>query len=214
MRFHNTWKYTTIGLLALIVVGLSLPQASAHITTKSQHLLEHLYAFTDGIEAKTDNLPSDPADQSLIDAQLESIQSDTDNIQASIDGLSGGGGATPKSVDIFLSAPTDPPGPFNTELLPYAPGKTYSGHISGHLSVGASNVVEISCAIGGEHQRISIVSVDRQGLTGTEVPFSEDFACDDLVLAMDDIDIRTGTASTLIATIQYMESTDVTERTS
>jgi hypothetical protein len=46
------WKYS------------QLLTASAHITTNVQHMLEHIYNFVDGIETKTNNLPSDPASQS------------------------------------------------------------------------------------------------------------------------------------------------------
>lgn len=87
MVYPNTWKYLSIGLMAILAASFSIPQASAHINTNVGHMLQHIYNFVDGIEAKTDNLPSDPADQSLIDEQLESIQSDTDAIQTSIGDL-------------------------------------------------------------------------------------------------------------------------------
>jgi hypothetical protein len=212
---QKAWKYSTLGLLAILAIGLSIPQAAAHITNNTQHMLGHIYNFVDGIEAKTSNLPTDPADQSLIDSQLAGIQSDTDEIQASIEGLSTGGGASPKSVDVFLVSGADPRDPnFFRELLPFVPGKTYSGHINGFLTVDPANRVEIFCAVGGERQVTTVVSVANQGTSELIETFSEDFACDDLRLNIINDDLRTESSSTVIATIQYFESTDLTEMTS
>lgn len=210
----NTWKYLSMGLLAILAIGFSFPQAFAHITNNTQHMLSHIYNFVDGIEAKTDNLPDDPADQSQIDTQLESIQSDTDDIQLSIDSLPGGGGTSPKSIDVFLVSGSDPRDPnFFRELLPFTPGKTYSGHINGHLTVDASDRVEIFCAVGGERQLTVVASVANHGTSDLVHTFSEDFACDDLRLDITGT-FGGGTTSTVIATIQYVESTDLTEMTS
>ena len=212
---QKAWKYSTLGLLAILAISLSIPQAAAHITNNTQHMLTHIYNFVDGIEAKTDNLPEDPADQSLIDSQLADIQSDTDDIQTSINGLSSGGGTSPKSIDVFLASGADPRDPqFFRELLPYVPGKTYSGHINGHLTVDPLNRVEIYCAVGGERQVTPVASVVNHGTTELVQTFSEDFACDDLRLNIINDDFRTESSSTVIATIQYFESTDLTEITS
>ena len=64
------WKYLTVGVLAILAVGFSIPQASAHITNGTQHMLQHIYNFVDGIEAKTENLPTDPADQSEVESAI------------------------------------------------------------------------------------------------------------------------------------------------
>lgn len=53
------WKYLSFALIGILAAGGTvslLPQANAHITTNVQHMLEHIYNFVDGIEAKTDNL--------------------------------------------------------------------------------------------------------------------------------------------------------------
>jgi hypothetical protein len=203
-----------MGLIAFIAVAFSIPQASAHITSKTAHVLEHIYNFVDGIEERTANLPDDPADQSLLDAQLEIIKSDTDDIQSTLGSLSSGGGSGSKSLDVFLTSGSDPHETnLIRELLPYVPGKTYSGHINGHLTVGASNRVDISCAIGGERQVTPVASVFNDSLVDVEHKFSEDFACDDLRLSIETL-FRSDTTSTVIATIQYLESTDLDEMTS
>ena len=53
----NVWKYSTVGLLAVLAIGFVLPQATAHIANNNDHMLQHIYNFVNGIEAKTDNLP-------------------------------------------------------------------------------------------------------------------------------------------------------------
>ena len=120
----------------------------------------------------------------------------------------------PKSIDVFLVSGTDPRDPqFFRELLPFVPGKTYSGHINGHLTVDPANRVDIFCAVGGERQVTTVVSVANHGTAELIETFSEDFACDDLRL---DITGTFGTesSSAVIATIQYFESPDLTEMTS
>src|SRR5688572_9198380 len=61
---NKKWKYLSFALIGILAAGSTtalMPQASAHITTNVQHMLEHIYNFVDGIEAKTNNLPADPA---------------------------------------------------------------------------------------------------------------------------------------------------------
>ena len=79
------WKYLSFALIGILAAGsvtASVPQASAHVTTNVQHMLEHIYNFVDGIEAKTNNLPADPASQSAVEKAIptqiinESIRAD------------------------------------------------------------------------------------------------------------------------------------------
>lgn len=85
----NTWKYlsfTLMGILATGSVGLLIPQASAHITNNTGHMLQHIYNFVDTLEAsvatlqttandikaKTDAIPSDIASSAdITDAKTE-----------------------------------------------------------------------------------------------------------------------------------------------
>jgi hypothetical protein len=52
----NKWKYTTLGLIAIVAVSFSFPQAFAHVTNNVSHVLAHIFDNTRLIEAKTDNL--------------------------------------------------------------------------------------------------------------------------------------------------------------
>jgi hypothetical protein len=79
----NKWKYLSFALIGILAAGSTVsfvPQASAHITTNVQHMLEHIYNFVDGIEAKTNNLPADPASNTVVNTRAS--QSSVDNIAA------------------------------------------------------------------------------------------------------------------------------------
>lgn len=90
----------SFGLMAVLAAIFLIPQASAHITNNTQYMLQHIYNFVDGTEAKTNNPPEDPADQSLIDTQLHDIQNSIECISV--------GGSAKKSMYFDLSAnPTD-----------------------------------------------------------------------------------------------------------
>jgi len=87
---QEAWKFSTLGLLAILAISLSIPQAAAHITNNTQHMLTHIYNFVDGIEAKTDNLPSDPASNTVVNtrssqASVDDLQSDVDAIRSQTD---------------------------------------------------------------------------------------------------------------------------------
>ena len=68
----KSWKYLSFALIGILAAGSTvsfLPQASAHITTNVQHMLEHIFSFVDGIEAKTNNLPADPASNTVVNSR-------------------------------------------------------------------------------------------------------------------------------------------------
>jgi hypothetical protein len=68
--YEKKWKYVSIGLMAVLAVGFSFPQAFAHITSDMKHGVEHVIALLNAIKAKTDNLPSDPASQSAVEKAI------------------------------------------------------------------------------------------------------------------------------------------------
>ncbi len=88
------WKYLSIGLMAVLATGFSFPQAFAHITTDTQHMLEHIYKFArniqnkvtdigskvDGIKTNTDLL-SDPG------FGLQEIKREVRDIEDRLDGI-------------------------------------------------------------------------------------------------------------------------------
>jgi hypothetical protein len=82
----SSWKYLSIGLMAILAVGFSFPQAFGNITNNTQHMLQHIYNFVDGIEAKTDNLPSDPASNTVVNTRAS--QESVDNLQTTVNAIS------------------------------------------------------------------------------------------------------------------------------
>ena len=211
---QKAWKYSALGLLAVLAVSLSIPQAAAHVTNSTQHMLQHIFSFVDGIEAKTDNLPSDPADQSLIDAQLESIQSDTDDIQSSLSSLSSGG-AVPKFAHVKVSLdPEDGMVADNFDLLPDS-GNMYSGIITGtiaNLAGSTGNIAEIHCDNGGFENWEYLVRIQHDNVVPSNIVFSEVFTCPSLVFQVQDLNNgNEASGMQITANIQYIESTEVTE---
>ncbi|HKZ62546.1 MAG TPA: hypothetical protein VJZ68_09065 [Nitrososphaera sp.] len=81
----NIWKYSTFGLLAVLAIGFSFPQASAHVTNSTMHMLQEIYNFVDGIEAKTNNLPSDPASETSVNTRAS--QTSVGNLQSTADAI-------------------------------------------------------------------------------------------------------------------------------
>jgi hypothetical protein len=74
---EKKWKYVSIGLMAVLAVGFSFPQAFAHVTSDMKHGVEHVIALLNNIDtkvtaikAKTDNLPTDPASQSAVEKSI------------------------------------------------------------------------------------------------------------------------------------------------
>lgn len=207
MVSHNTWKYLSIGVVAYVAASLFFPQASAHIANNTQHMLSHIYNFVDGIEAKTDNLPADPADQSLIDDQLESIQSDTDDIQSSIGSLSGGA-AEPKTINVDLQLSVPDGERISYVILPFKAGISYSGVLSAGFLLNAGNSVSVDCfSTDG-----IIFLMSQEKLTGaTEtVSMSDVFACNQMRVSIFDLnDGVDANFSFFRATTHYVENSNI-----
>jgi hypothetical protein len=56
---QNKWKYATIGMLAILAAGFSFPQAFAHVSNNTGHMLQHIYEIVTGIDTKVDQLQAD-----------------------------------------------------------------------------------------------------------------------------------------------------------
>ena len=92
---NNKWKHLSFALIGLLAAGSAVnftPQASAHINNQTQHLLEHIYNFVDGIEAKTNNLPADPASNTAVNTRatqtsVNSVQATATAIKTSVEEL-------------------------------------------------------------------------------------------------------------------------------
>ena len=93
----KSWKYLSFALIGILAAGSTvsfLPQASAHITTNVQHMLEHIFSFVDGIEAKTNNLPADPASNTVVNSRasqtsVTALQTTVNSVKAKTDVLPG-----------------------------------------------------------------------------------------------------------------------------
>jgi hypothetical protein len=90
MVSHNTWKYLSIALMAVLAVGFSFPQAFAHVTSSLTHNFGHVLDAVNAIKsdigaikAKTNNLPTDPASNSVVNTR--SSQTSVDDLQSKVD---------------------------------------------------------------------------------------------------------------------------------
>ena len=54
----NKWKYSTINLLAVLAIGFSFPQASAHVTNNVMHMVTHIFDNTEEIKETTNDIES------------------------------------------------------------------------------------------------------------------------------------------------------------
>ena len=87
---NSKWQYLSFALMGILAIGgitTAIPQASAHITTNVQHMLEDIYSFVDGIEAKTNNLPADPASNTVVNTRASqqsatALQTTADEIKS------------------------------------------------------------------------------------------------------------------------------------
>lgn len=169
----------------------------------SQTDLSGVQTVANTIRAKTDNLPTDPADQSILASQLTNIQSDTDDIQTQLGGLSGGN-AAPKAITVhFVLNPADNTAE-NHIFLPREFGKIYSGHITAMMFNNGNNVA-LNCLVGERSTDYLLVISN-----GNIIEVNEDFACEQIRLQVIDFP-GGGDASgvTFTGTIQYLEITDV-----
>lgn len=200
----NKWKYSTIGLLAVLAVGFSFPQAFAHTTNSMQHILGHIFDNTELIKARTDNLPADPASQSALDIQLSSIQADADDIQAKINSMSAPAGTNSVTTNVSLN-PADGES-VKVQIIAPEEGKVFHGHISGEIVFPAGNAGFFTCVI-APGQGVSLVPGPPSGL----VFVNQDFACLELYASVTDIpsdgtDVDGGSVNAITV---YSETLDV-----
>lgn len=127
---------------------------------------------TAAIKAKTDNLPSDPADESLILAATDAIvtaiagvQADTDNIQTRIPAALTAGGLMKSDM---LAVSGDTTSATNLKNAFNGTGATFTGTISGTLtsvtSLGASAIAQVNAEV------VDALSVDTYAEPGIGAP--------------------------------------------
>ena len=87
----SKWKYVTIGALAILAVGVSFPQAFAHVTNNLSHNVAHIL---DAISA--------------INGNVSDVQDSVDAVQADVEGLETGVATlTPKAITVKAVAPAE-----------------------------------------------------------------------------------------------------------
>jgi hypothetical protein len=149
MVSQNTWKYLSMGIVSVLAVSLFIPQASAHITSNTQHMLSHIYNFVDGVEAKTNNLPTDPASNTIVNtrasqtsvaalqATADGIDTKVTEIQSTI-GVGGSGSAKGVIVDTIANGVSGDQSII--EVLPPSQDIIYAGEIVVMLEGSVSNL--------------------------------------------------------------------------
>jgi hypothetical protein len=219
---QNKWKYTTISLMAILAVGFSFPQASAHITSNTQHMLQHIYNFVDGIEAKTDNLPEDPASNTVVNtrASQESINAlqnavdgiDLSNLDSSVSSRAsqtdtGVTKAKIIEIDTGVGRVRDNTLVAGIFLIPDT-DKNLSGHIT-IASLVSPNITDpemtVICRI--HNSETSMVQVPLASTTDGLI--NVDFSCNGLMFIYSDVADGTDDPERIIIDIQYVETDNV-----
>ncbi|HET6458910.1 MAG TPA: hypothetical protein VFG24_08545 [Nitrosopumilaceae archaeon] len=148
-------------------------------TKSSQTSVNTLQTTADTIKAKTDNLPPDPASQSLIGNTKSVVVEKLLNVPAP--------SATSDGIAIL-------------ELIPATSGKTFSGHISLHFTGSSTEVVDVECEM--ETGAISL------GQIGFNDAINTDFACNQIRLFLVNHDTIPN-SGTIEAVIQYVENSNI-----
>jgi hypothetical protein len=184
---HDKWKYATVVVAAALAVGFSFPQASAHVTSSTQHMLEHIYSHVrsisnnlEDVENKTDHLPSDPASQTNT--------------------------GTTKAV--LLEQIINPPDGDSISVL-IADGAG-DNSLSGHLSVvalgPADNTVQFQCIFGSKN----LVPFSESSASFGDLQFT----CQELyVVVNDDPDFNDEDGADVSVLAQFVETSNFSEVT-
>lgn len=228
----NKWKYSTIGLLAILAVGFTFPNVFAAAPDNVLNVVKDIQAKINSdvfgleviktavdskasqsdvaaIKDKTQNLPSDPASQSEIDSQLEGIQSDTDDIQSQLANLPAD---TNAAKAIVIKTTMNPPdgGVEALDIIPAEEGKFFYGHIVGSASFFFDDKTAGSFSCGNTPITAFELSDDLYDQNIRHV--DKDFACSSLtVIAHDVSDGTDGGPGELWANVVYYETSDVTQ---
>ena len=216
---NRTWKYLSFALIGILAAGgvsTAMPQASAHITTNVQHMLEHIYSFVDGIEAKTNNLPADPASNTVVDTRasqtsVNNLQTTATAIKTNTDtitplkthrGIIGLNDASYGSAPLF-----DILGRSNTWSNDQSEAIVYHGHISFNVFQGGSGTATVGCLLGDQDTSSGIaINTPILYLTAS-TPLPElqlEFTCQALSIASSD-------DMAILYAVQYTEVSNASE---
>lgn len=116
---EKKWKYVSIGLMAVLALGFSFPQAFAHVTSDVRHNFQDLVNLVVGIDtkvsaikAKTDTNLDATVSSRATQTSVDGLQGDVDALQTAVAAIgSGGADVNPTALLIalhcgqFLTAP-------------------------------------------------------------------------------------------------------------
>jgi hypothetical protein len=178
----NKWKYSTIGLLAILAAGFSFPQAFAapidSVLTIVRDIQAKINSSTFGLQAINDNVLQTQSALSELEPQTLTF-----NIQENLTPFGTGGNSIQQN------------------LIAVEEGKTFSGHASISVSVGENVLVRLFCGMPNG----SVILFDQTGF-GDDA--NEGFACTNLhltVINQDDEDHFV----TLSGVVQYQTNTNI-----
>ncbi|HLA22369.1 MAG TPA: hypothetical protein VJZ17_02870 [Nitrosopumilaceae archaeon] len=82
MRFTRKWQLLSVVILAVVVVGLSFPEAFGHATNSVSHGFQHILDALTAIAAQITNLDADVAD---LNTDLGDVQTTVDAIETDLE---------------------------------------------------------------------------------------------------------------------------------
>ena len=166
----SKWKYVTIGALVILAVGVSFPQAFAHVTNSLSHNVGHILAAI-----------------ATLSGDVSDVQDSVDAVQSDVDGLETGVATlTRKAITVKVVAPAESG---QVEILPLdiENGRMYTGHINGIMSLGAvpTTGLSLNCAVNLANAPLASIA-DLDSLPTPEfqaIIVDEEFTCTSLTLS-------------------------------
>lgn len=167
---EKRWKYVSIGLMAILALGFSFPQAFAHVTSNMQHGMEHAIALLTDIQTKVTGIKS-TVDTNLdakvssraTQTSVNSLQSDVDALQSAVAGIgSGGSSSNCVTIDVNRDATLDK---FEISPRPHV-GANYAG-----CDLFGADISGISLD-GGDLSNADLSNADLSGADNANVLFS------------------------------------------
>jgi hypothetical protein len=179
---QNKWKYTTIGLAAVLAIGFSFPEAFAAAS------LDSVLSIVKDIQTKVNNLSGPSGSISTLQTQITSIKTKTDNLPAdpaseeaiteSIDEAVTQVGARKAAIieyDLNPNGATIPRVP-----LPFEEGRTYAGSLDITVKADSDGQVFILCFVGGGLHGFSMELNDGDRI-------NRDFVCKSISINLSDL---------------------------
>ena len=203
---QKKWKYLSIALMGIIASGILAPTAFAASPT-----LTDIFNKLTGVEAKVNNNLDAPVSTRATQSSITGLQSDVSAIKLKTNGLPSDPASqalTGSVKTIKFSHTFDPDAGSRIDvesfgILAPSSGKTYAGHITMAADRDwLGNQVSLLCFTGPNGIVRIINGVSAQG-------FSEDFACQEIILEVADDEPDSGPVD-IEGLVQYVVSSDIT----